>query len=72
MNRETEVVHGTLCSYSYHVCSRWFLKKKKGEKNKAGKVVGLHYRDFFLVIVLRNSVVIKHLGGEAVGRGIII
>ena len=41
MNRETEIVHRTLCSYSCHVCSRWLLKKK-GEKKKAGKVVGLH------------------------------
>ena len=41
MNRETKIVHRTLCSYSCHVCSRWLLKKK-GEKKKAGKVVGLH------------------------------
>ena len=34
MNRETEIVHRTLCSYSYHVCSRWFLKKKERKRKQ--------------------------------------
>ena len=47
------------------------FEKKKERKIKQVKLLA-YIQGFFLVIVLRNSVVIKHLGGEAVRRGIII